>query len=80
MEDGQLEIRSVDVVFRDRNHAFIRNGLSAGDEVVTSSLSTVIEGMDLRRSEESTSPEHDSSADTGASYSLGPDSPTPRGS
>ncbi len=80
MEDGQLEIRSVDVVFRDRNHAFIRNGLSAGDQVVTSSLSTVTEGMDLRRSEEAPSPENDSSADTGASYSLTPDSSSPGGS
>jgi RND family efflux transporter MFP subunit len=48
MEDGELAIESVDVVFQDRNHAYIREGLSGGDRVVTSSLTTVVEGTELR--------------------------------
>lgn len=49
--DGQLQIRDLDIVFRDATYAYIEEGLSDGDRVVTSRLSTVSEGAPLRRKE-----------------------------
>ena len=43
-----IGIREVDVVFRDDDHAFLRAGLSPGDQVVTTHLSTVTDGAPLR--------------------------------
>ncbi len=47
-EDGKLSIRKVSVVFRDGTHAFISEGLNTGDLVVTTNLSVVADGIDLR--------------------------------
>ncbi len=49
MADGALEIREVDVVFSDGSHAYIRAGLEAGADLVTTSLATVTPGLPLRR-------------------------------
>ncbi len=49
MKDNQLEIREVDIVFRDERFAYIRSGLDDGDEVVTTTLATVAEGVGLRK-------------------------------
>lgn len=49
MENGALSIRAVTVVFRDATHAYISEGLEDGDEVVTTTLATVAEGVLLRR-------------------------------
>ena len=48
MEDGALRIRSVEVIFRDADHAYIASGLEPGARVVTTDLSTVVEGAPLR--------------------------------
>jgi RND family efflux transporter MFP subunit len=48
MVDGQLRIRDVEVVLRDRRHAYIRSGIDADSLVVTTNLSTVVEGAPLR--------------------------------
>jgi RND family efflux transporter MFP subunit len=48
MEDGKLSIRDVDVVFSDAEFAYIAEGLDINDLVVTTSLSTVVEGVSLR--------------------------------
>jgi RND family efflux transporter MFP subunit len=48
MSDGTLDIRDVNVVFRDATHAYIDRGLQAQDQVVTSDLSTVSDGAPLR--------------------------------
>lgn len=48
MEDGALQIREVEVLLRDAEHAYIKSGLEAGDQVVTTNLSTVTEGAKLR--------------------------------
>lgn len=48
MEDGKLSIREVDILFRDAQYAYIRNGLNAQDQVVTTNLSTVTDGAPLR--------------------------------
>jgi len=47
-ENGLLQIREVEVVFRDKEYAYIRAGLSANDRVVTTNLATVIAGAPLR--------------------------------
>jgi len=48
MEDGELSIRDVGIVFRDAEFAYIESGLQDGDRVVTTNLSTVSEGAPLR--------------------------------
>ena len=48
MEDGELDIRDVEIVFRDARYAYIKSGLSDGDQIVTTNLSTVSDGAPLR--------------------------------
>jgi RND family efflux transporter MFP subunit len=47
--DDQLEIRETEIVFRDADYAYVREGLDDGDEVVTTNLATVAEGIGLRK-------------------------------
>ncbi len=49
MKDNQLEIRETEIVFRDAEYAYIRAGLEQGDEVVTTTLATVADGVGLRK-------------------------------
>ncbi len=49
MKEGKLEIREVEIVFRDAEHAYIREGLEQGEEVVVTTLATVAEGVGLRK-------------------------------
>ncbi|MDG2384785.1 MAG: efflux RND transporter periplasmic adaptor subunit [Pirellulaceae bacterium] len=49
MKDGKLEIRETTIVFKDSEHAYIRKGLVDGDEVVTTTLATVANGVGLRK-------------------------------
>jgi RND family efflux transporter MFP subunit len=53
MKDNQLEIRTTEIVFRDAEYAYIREGLEPGDEVVTTTLATVADGVGLRKIESS---------------------------
>lgn len=48
MQDEKLQIRPVDIVFQDADYAYIANGITGGDQVVTTDLSTVVEGSMLR--------------------------------
>lgn len=48
MEEGKLSIRNVEIVFQDADYAYIREGLNDNEQVVTTDLSTVVEGSDLR--------------------------------
>ncbi len=48
MEEGQLRIKDVDIVFRDAQYAYISSGLNDQDHVVTTNLSTVTDGAPLR--------------------------------
>lgn len=52
MKDGQLNIRDVQVVLSDAGHAYISEGLEDKEQVVTTSLSTVAEGIGLRTESE----------------------------
>lgn len=47
-EDGVLRIRPLEVVFRDQDYAYVRQGLEETDLVVTTNLATVVEGARLR--------------------------------
>lgn len=48
MEESRLRIHNVDVLFRDADYAYISGGLEDGDRVVTTNLSTVVDGSRLR--------------------------------
>jgi RND family efflux transporter MFP subunit len=48
MKDGKLEIREVTIMFQDADYAYISEGLADGDQVVTTDLSTVVSGSELR--------------------------------
>lgn len=48
MEENELRIVDVDVVFKDNEYAYVAGGLENGDQVVTTSLATVAEGAPLR--------------------------------
>jgi RND family efflux transporter MFP subunit len=45
---GVLEIRELDVAYRDETFAYVREGLDANDLIVTTNLATVIDGASLR--------------------------------
>ncbi len=48
MEDKQLQIRPVDILFTDADYAYISSGIEQYDQVVTTNLTTVVEGAPLR--------------------------------
>jgi RND family efflux transporter MFP subunit len=50
--NGVLQIRTVELAFLDKQYAYISEGLSAGDRVVTTNLASVIEGASLRLASE----------------------------
>lgn len=52
MKEGKLNIREVDIIFEDAEYAYIKEGLSDDEQVVTTDLSTVVEGAGLRTEEE----------------------------
>ncbi len=52
MSQDTLDIRNVEIVLTDAEHAYIRDGLDDNDKVVTTNLATVVEGAPLRLSEE----------------------------
>ncbi|MEX1123547.1 MAG: efflux RND transporter periplasmic adaptor subunit [Balneolales bacterium] len=51
MEDDVLRIRDANIIFQDAQYAYITNGLNDGDQVVTSNLTTVVDGSPLRLSD-----------------------------
>lgn len=50
-KDGKLEIREIEIEFRDGQYAYISSGLDEGDEVVISTLATPAEGIGLKKRE-----------------------------
>lgn len=51
MEEGVLRIRPLQIEFRDQDYAYVSEGLSGGDMIVTTNLSTVRDGASLRLQE-----------------------------
>lgn len=52
--EGKLNIRKLNVVFRDLRHVYIQDGLEEGQAVVTTNLATISEGIPLRVENENT--------------------------
>lgn len=50
--DGVLEIRDVEVAWRDSRRVYVRSGLDHGTPIVTSSIATPVAGMKLDRSDD----------------------------
>lgn len=50
-KDGKLDIRNVQIEFRDGEYAYISSGLDDGDEVVISTLATPAKGIGLKKRE-----------------------------
>lgn len=48
MKDSLLEIRELDIILTDNRYAYIRSGLEHGDLIVSTNLSTVSDGIELR--------------------------------
>ncbi|WP_037374147.1 efflux RND transporter periplasmic adaptor subunit [Salinimicrobium xinjiangense] len=48
MQDGKLNILEVEVLLTDHQYAYISKGLTGGESIVTTNLSTVAEGIALR--------------------------------
>ncbi len=48
MEGRKLRIRHVEIIFRDKTYAYITKGLNDRDKVVTTNLTTVVDGAGLR--------------------------------
>ena len=45
VQDGKLAFRAVNVVYADKDKAIISEGLQSGEQVITSLLAGVIDGM-----------------------------------
>ncbi|WP_182866580.1 efflux RND transporter periplasmic adaptor subunit [Stieleria mannarensis] len=56
MKDDVLEIRDTEIVFRDAEYAYIRQGLADGEEVVVTTLATVAPGIGLRKIDDGSDP------------------------
>lgn len=67
LKDKKLVIQPVEIVYRDPDYAYVSSGLSGGEQVVTSSLSTVVEGMKLKRKSSSRAGQADTESDSGGS-------------
>ncbi len=55
MQDGELQIREVEIILSDSKYAYIKKGLEDDDKVVVTNLSTVSNGIKLRTAKDSTS-------------------------
>lgn len=55
-EAKKLRIREVNIAFEDTRYAYIRDGLQAGEQVVTTNLATVVDGSPLRTQKTSDNP------------------------
>ena len=53
MRDGALDVLDVRIEVRDEQYVYVSEGLDDGDRVVTTNLTTVVEGAPLRTAEES---------------------------
>ncbi len=59
-ENGKLSIRKVNILLTDANHAYITEGLEENEQVVTTNLSAVAEGLGLRTAADRPSTKSDS--------------------
>jgi RND family efflux transporter MFP subunit len=57
---GRLEIRKVDIVWKQGGRVFVGKGLMPGEQVVVSNLSTAVDGMHISTSEKGNGSVHES--------------------
>lgn len=57
MKDELLEIRELDIILTDNEYVYVQSGLEEGDKIVTTNLSTVTNGIELRTRSAGTSEE-----------------------
>ena len=74
--NGKLEIRETVIDFRDAEYAYIREGVEDGEEVVTTTLATVADGIGLRNLEASAEPDTSIDLDTSSDPGAATDSDT----
>lgn len=55
-EEDKLEVRPLDIILRDSRYAYVKSGLKDGERIVSSNLSRVTEGADLRTADDNTDP------------------------
>jgi len=48
MQNGKLRIRDLQILFRDSQYAYIKEGVNENDSIVTTNLTTVVDGAALR--------------------------------
>lgn len=48
MKNNKLRIRDLSIMFRDSKYAYIKDGISENDSIVTTNLTTVVDGAALR--------------------------------
>ncbi len=48
MENSELKIRDVSILFEDSGYAYITEGVDEGDQIITTNLATVVEGTPVR--------------------------------
>jgi hypothetical protein len=51
-DEDKLEIRELDIIFKDSSYAYLASGIAEGERIITSSLSRVTEGAELRVEDE----------------------------
>lgn len=51
--EDRMEIRPVEIVFREKDVVYLSNGLQAGDRIVTTDISAPVDGMPLRLNQKS---------------------------
>ena len=57
MDGDKLKIAKATIVWRDEDEVLIRGGVAAGDAIVTSKISTPVDGMKLRTESTTSEPE-----------------------
>ncbi|MFW6082025.1 MAG: hypothetical protein ACOC7W_08930, partial [Desulfosalsimonas sp.] len=57
MKEEKLDIRDPEIVFKDPEYVYIKEGIEDGEQVVTSSLATVAQGARLRQKDSENSRE-----------------------
>lgn len=55
-DQGNLDIRPVEIAFRARDHVLVTAGISAGEKLITSNLPSPVQGMALRITETEDTP------------------------
>lgn len=70
MKNDSLDIREVDIIFRDANYAYVTEGVEEDEWIVTTNLATVVEGSPLRLEGEQPERSVTASADTLSNQQL----------